>query len=158
MNFYQPNGGFYNPYYNQQMQQPMNYNQPVQQPVQQPMQQPVPTYKSQQSILQGKSVDSIDVVKATDIPFDGSVSYFPLTDNTAIITKQIQIDGTSKITVYKPVEDEKEVKAPTYLTQDDLDKALNNLDNKDIVADIKTIKKQIKGLTDDIEELKEEKE
>lgn len=158
MNYYQPNNGFYSPYYNQQMQQPMTYGQPVQQPVQQPIQQSVPTYKSQQSILQGKSVDSIDVVKATDIPLDFSVSYFPLTDGTAIVTKQLMQDGTSKMTIYKPVEDEKEVKAPTYLTQDDLDKALSNLDNKDIVADIKTIKKQIKGLTDDIEELKEEKE
>lgn len=50
------------------------------------MQQPV-------SGLQGKSVDSLDVVKAMDIPLDGSISYFPLTDGSAIITKQLQMDG-----------------------------------------------------------------
>lgn len=83
----------YNPYYT-------NFNQQSQQIPRQNLQ----NYK-QPSItgLQGKVVDSLDVVKATDIPYDGSVSYFPLTDNSAIITKQLQQDGTSKVVIYKPI-------------------------------------------------------
>lgn len=40
--------------------------------------------------LQGKAVDSIDVVKAMDVPLDGSIIYFPKTDGTEIYTKQLQ--------------------------------------------------------------------
>ncbi|HJG96258.1 MAG TPA: hypothetical protein K8V90_04045, partial [Romboutsia timonensis] len=54
--------------------------------------------------LQGKSIDNLEVVKAMDIPLDGSISYFPLVDGSAIVTKQLQQDGTSKITIYKPIE------------------------------------------------------
>ena len=42
-----------------------------------------------------------------DIPLDGTISFFPLTDGSAIVTKQIQMDGTSKTIIYKP-SDEKE--------------------------------------------------
>lgn len=70
-----------------------------------------------QNTILGKIVDSLDVVKATDIPLDGSTSYFPLTDGSAIITKKLTSDGTSKTVVYKP-EIEKEV---TYATTEDLD-------------------------------------
>lgn len=52
-------------------------------------------------VLQGKAVDSIDVVKAMDVPLDGSVTYFPKTDGTAIYTKQLQSDGTSRINTYE---------------------------------------------------------
>lgn len=94
----------YNPYYGQQ-----NYTQPRYQPIE-------PQYLSQQPKgLLGKSVDSVDVVKAIDIPLDGSVSYFPLTDGSAIVTKQLQMDGTSKIMVYKPIiEQKEEVKTISY--------------------------------------------
>ena len=92
MNYYQP----YNPYYGQpnMMQQPQRMQQPMPQPVPQPVG------------LQGKSVDSIEVVKAMDIPLDGSISYFPLTNGTAIVTKQLQMDGTSRTIVYEPVKTE----------------------------------------------------
>lgn len=104
-------------------------------------QQPHPIIKG----LQGKSVDSIDVVRATDVPLDGSISYFPLTDNSAIVTKQLQNDGTSKITIFKPFTEQKEENK--YITQKDLEKAINslNLDEiDDIREDIKEIKKQMK--------------
>lgn len=94
----------YNPYYGQQTYTPPRY---------QPME---PQYMTQQPKgLLGKSVDSVDVVKAIDIPLDGSVSYFPLTDGSAIVTKQLQMDGTSKIMVYKPTIEQKEtVKTISY--------------------------------------------
>ena len=52
-------------------------------------------------ILQGKAVDSIDVVKAMDVPLDGSITYFPKTDGTTIFTKQLQPNGTSKVNIYE---------------------------------------------------------
>ena len=48
--------------------------------------QPMPIQNTNIGLL-GKLVDSVDVVKAIDIPLDGSISYFPLTNGTAIITK-----------------------------------------------------------------------
>ena len=92
----------YNPYYTQpQRFQPTEPIQPINtQPYIPPQ-----THNTQQVLL-GKSVDSIDVVKAMDIPLDGTVSYFPLTDGSAIVTKKLQSDGTSKTTIYRPVEEE----------------------------------------------------
>lgn len=131
-----------NPYFNQQQRfQGMNM---MQQPM--PTQQYIPPMPTiQQNNLQGKIVDSVDVVKAMDIPLDGSVSYFPLTDGSAIISKQLQSDGTSKTVIYKPSENEKE-KTVKYLTIDELETALNDLEYmQNIQDDIKEIKKQLKG-------------
>lgn len=131
-----------NPYFNQQQRfQGMNM---MQQPM--PTQQYIPPMPTiQQNNLQGKIVDSVDVVKAMDIPLDGSVSYFPLTDGSAIISKQLQSDGTSRTVIYKPTENEKE-KSVKYLTIDELETALNELeDMQNIKDDIKEIKKQLKG-------------
>ena len=94
----------------------------------------------------GKSVDNIDVVKATDIPLDGSISYFPLTDGSAIVSKQLQNDGTSKMVVYKPTQEEKEDKVK-FATLEDIQDAINELDLSDIQDlkdDIKEIRKQLK--------------
>ena len=95
------NYGF-NPYYQQRFQ-PMVQQQPVEQ-------LSMNTAVQNRSLLNGKSVDSLDVVKAMDIPLDGSISYFPLTDGSAIVTKQLQMDGTSKTVVYKPIEEKNTTK------------------------------------------------
>lgn len=137
---------YFNPYYNpQQTQIPM---------------------KSNNFGLQGKSIDNLEVVKAMDIPLDGSVSYFPLTDGSAIVTKQLQQDGTSKIVIFKPIENADEVNSTKYATLEDLENKMNSIqyitpeeldnklkaikmpDTKGIQDDIKTIKKQIRILLD----------
>jgi hypothetical protein len=128
-----------NPYYNQQQRyQPM-----TQQPIQ--TQPYIPPMVQQQTLL-GKVVDNIDVVKAMDIPLDGSTSYFPLSDGTGIVTKQLQSDGTSKMVVYKPTqEDKKDV--VQFATLEDIENAINELDLSDIQDlrdDVKEIKKQLK--------------
>ena len=137
-NQYNPYGSYYG--YNQQIPQV-------------PKQQIQPVYKPQNMmVLQGKVVDSLDVVKATDIPYDGSLSYFPLTDNSAIITKQLQQDGTSKIVIYKPISENEEIK-PKYITEDELKeqlKMVNTKDLKDIKEDIKTLKRKLEDINDDI--------
>ena len=134
----------YNPYGNPYL----NYNQ---QPQLQTSMLRQNQYRPQNS-LQGKVVDSLDVVKATDIPYDGSVSYFPLTDGTAIITKQLQQDGTSKVVIYKPMIENEENK---YITETDLEKQLKDMDNKFITED--DLRDQLKNVNSkDIKDLKED--
>lgn len=138
---YQPNFQRQFPQYVPQ-QQPI-YQQPVSQIVQQPS-----------SGIQGKSVDSIDVVKAMEIPLDGSVSYFPLTDGTAIVSKQLQQDGTSKTIVYKPVE-ENSIEATKYVTTEELNSVVKKIDNNSLKDELKTLKRQLKTMAEDIEDLKD---
>lgn len=100
--------------------------------------------------LQGKSIDNLEVVKAMDIPLDGSISYFPLVDGSAIVTKQLQQDGTSKITIFKPIEAE-EANPVKYATIEDIESRLNNIklpDIKPLQDEIKSLKKQIRILLD----------
>ena len=138
----------YNPYY--QPQRFQNVEQPNQQPMmttyQQPMQLTKPSY------LLGKSVDNIDVVKATDIPLDGSISYFPLTDGSAIVSKQLQNDGTSKIIVYKPAKEDKK-EAIQFATLDDLQEAIGEID----LSDIQDLKDEIKDIKKQLKEFKSKK-
>ena len=133
----------YNPYYPQQ-QRFTGVEQTNQQPMMTTYQQPIQLTKP--SYLLGKSVDNIEVVKAMDIPLDGSVSYFPLTDGTAIVSKQLQNDGTSKMVVYKPTQEDKK-ETIQFATLDDIQDAIDNLDLgdiQDLKEDIKEIKKQMK--------------
>ena len=133
----------YNPYSNQFFNpQSQNRYQPMEMSMTQ--QNPVQTQINRSNGLSGKLVDSIDVVKAMDISLDGSINYFPLTDNSAIVTKQLQTDGTCKIVVYKPV-DNKTIDVK-YVTQEDVDKAIKKIDLSDIKDEIDALKKQIKKL------------
>jgi uncharacterized membrane protein YcaP (DUF421 family) len=100
----------------------MNYwNNPYQVPY-----QPIQNYQNMNryATLLGKAVDNIESVKVADIPLDGSISYYPLTDGTAIVTKQLQTDGTSKIIVYKPINTQ-EVK---YITENDIQEIRTELE------------------------------
>lgn len=104
-----------------------------------------PTSMSVPSLL-GKVVDSIDVVKATDIPLDGSTSYFPLVDESAIITKKLHTDGTSRTVVYKPViEESKDEK-------EDI-----KFDNFVLIEDFKDLKNELENLKYELKKIKEEK-
>ena len=117
----------YNPY--QVIGQPMPQQQPIVQ--QQPI-QPIG--------LQGKSVDSIDVVKAMDIPLDGSISYFPTTDGAAIVTKQLQKDGTSRTIIYKP-----------SITNENAPQSnLNSSETSYIKEELKSIKNQIQSIANSL--------
>lgn len=124
---------YFNPYFNQQ-----------------PQQTAVPNMNIRFNSLQGKSIDNLEVVKAMDIPLDGSISYFPLVDGSAIVTKQLQQDGTSKITIYKPIEAEEPV-ITKYATIEDIEAQIKNIkipDMKPLQDEIKTLKKQIRILLD----------
>ena len=83
------------------MAQLQQYQQSLQQPIVQ-AQTPV---SNQMSAL-GKIVDSIDAVKATDIPMDGNAYYFPKADGTEVYCKQWLQNGTTRILAFKPVLDD----------------------------------------------------
>lgn len=136
-----------NPYYQnyQNRFQPMGV--PSTQPYIQPMAQPIPPNTN--IGLQGKTVESIDVVKAMDIPLDGTISYFPLTDGSAIISKQLQADGTSKTTIYRPINDEN-IELPKYATLDDIKKEIEKID----LSEIDDLKEEIRDLKKDLKNLK----
>ena len=147
----------FNPYYGytpQYGKTPYYMQQPMTTPQYQPqaneyMQNIQPATYQKPVGLQGKTVDNIEVVKATDIPLDGSVSYFPLVDGSSIVTKQLMQDGTSRMIVYKPVETQqpKQVEVQeTYITEKELDEKLSKLDNKELKEEIEKMKKQIKDL------------
>lgn len=149
----------FNPYYGYTPNQYGKAQYYMQQPIATPQYQPQATdYMSQMQnayqkplALQGKTVDNIEVVKATDIPLDGSVSYFPLVDGSSIVTKQLMQDGTSRMIIYKPVEttpkanttENKEI----YVTEKQLDEKLKTFNNEELKQEIEKLKKQIKDLT-----------
>lgn len=95
--------------YMDRMAQLQQYQQSLQQPIV-PTQTPV---SNQMSAL-GKMVDSIDVVKATDIPMDGNAYYFPKADGTEVYCKQWLQNGTTRILTFKPVFEDK----PSNLSPD----------------------------------------
>lgn len=137
----------YNPYFQQQRFQNNEQNQqPMMTTYQPPIQLTKPT------TLLGKSVDNIDVVKAMDIPLDGSISYFPLTDGSAIVSKQLQNDGTSKIIVYKPFKEDKKEEIQ-FATLDDIQEAINDID----LSDIQDLKDEIKEIKKKLKEFKSKK-
>ncbi len=110
MSMYQNFSQMNNPY--MPMQNPymdrMNFLQNYQQSLQQPaMLTPNSgiSMTNQMSTI-GKVVDSIDIVKATDIPMDGNSYYFPKADGTEVYCKQWLQNGTTRILTFKPVIDD----------------------------------------------------
>ena len=137
-----------NPYYGSKFQYG-NYGQ------QTPMTNPTMTTQPQylppiqnQNTLNGKYVDSFDVVRASETLLDGSITYYPFTDGSAIVTKQLQTDGTSKTIIYKPVEEEKK-DMPKNITIEDVKKEIDNIDFSEIEEikdELREMKKQLKDL------------
>lgn len=103
----------------------MNFQMPTQQPINQYCQQPYmqnpymqrmenlqqfqqaiqPQIPQQQFTPLGKIVDSVDIVKATDIPMDGSMYYFPKADGSEIFGKQWLANGQTRILTFKAILD-----------------------------------------------------
>ena len=144
----------FNPYYgytpNQYGKAPYYMQQPIATPQYQPqtidyMNQMQNAYQKPLG-LQGKTVDNIEVVKATDIPLDGSVSYFPLVDGSSIVTKQLMQDGTSRMIVYKPAETEPKVteNKEIYVTEKQLEEKLSTFNNEELKQEIEKLKMLLK--------------
>ena len=87
---------------------------------------------------------------------DGSISYFPIADGSAIVTKQLQADGTSKITVYKPMEEKESIK---YATLDDIDKKIEKIDLSsidDLRDELDEFRKELKDIKNRLKNKKED--
>ena len=100
----------YNPYIDR-----MNYLQQYQQNLQQPL---LPTQMSgaNQFTPLGKIVESVDIVKATDIPMDGNMYYFPTADGSSIYTKRWLPNGQTQVLAFKPTLDSE----PNILPNDEV--------------------------------------
>lgn len=99
-----PNSNYYSQYqpqfnpYMQRMENLQQFQQALQQPV-------VPTQMSGANQFQplGKIVESMDIVKVTDIPMDGNTYYFPKADGSEIYSKQFMPNGQTRILAFKPL-------------------------------------------------------
>lgn len=107
MNYY-PNNNFYQGY--------SNYNtyQPAGMPA---------------AALQGKIVDSLDMVKANEVPF-GGFGIFPKGDLSEIYIKSWNSNGTTQINTYKPVPKEESVETKENNSTSELLEKINNLNEK----------------------------
>ena len=131
-----PNPNYFMQYQQPQYQQPNPYMQRMEQlqQFQQTLQNPV---QNQQMPALGKMVESIDIVKATDIPMDGNMYYFPKADGTEIYGKAWMQDGRTRILTFKPVsEDEPNNSTPE---EEKLKFDAFNAILEGIQADIKTL-------------------
>ena len=61
----------------------------------------------------GKIVESMDIVKVTDIPMDGNMYYFPKADGTEIYGKQFGMDGKTRILTFKPLLEDNPSNSPS---------------------------------------------
>ena len=92
----------YNPYL-QRMENLQQFQQVMQQPVQNNPNL-TPGLNMLASLV--KVVESIDMVKATDIPMDGNMYYFPKADGSMVFGKQWLANGQTRILTFKAILDE----------------------------------------------------
>jgi len=89
-----------NPNYYAQYMQPNPYLQRIDQ-----LQQFQQTMNGNQFQTLGKMVENVEMVKATDIPMDGNIYYFPKADGTELYSKQWLPTGQTRILTFKPLLD-----------------------------------------------------
>lgn len=140
-----------NPYmnYNYGYQQQNPYLQRMEnlQQFQQTIQQPImnaPMSVANQFVPIGKIVESMDIVKVTDIPMDGNVYYFPKADGTEIYSKQFMVNGQTRILTFKPILEDN----PNTLSNGEeksLYEALNNV--------LVGIQEDVKALNDKVDRI-----
>ena len=97
--FYQPQQQYMPNPYMQRMENLQQFQQAI---------QPQPQMQSANNFTPlGKIVDSVDIVKATDIPMDGNMYYFPKADGSEIFGKQWLANGQTRILTFKAILDDK---------------------------------------------------
>lgn len=130
MNYYNPNyymGGYpYNNQYpvaNQQPQQLFNPNNNF----------VMSTQSAPTQGLNGKIVDSEDVVKATEVPI-GGYGIFPKADLSEIYIKSWNNNGTTSIITFKPSLEAPETK-PAAQESNEIEKILQKIDTLELKID-----------------------
>ena len=150
------------PMYNQPMQQQNPYMQRMEnlQQFQQAIQQPVvPTQMSgvNQFAPLGKIVESVDMVKATDIPMDGNMYYFPTADGSSIFGKRWLANGQTQIMAFKPISDNEPNNSSLNVNEIKFEPILDLLDTlqndiKELSAKVDKISKPSRGKKEVIED------
>ena len=103
-----------------------NYSQPYYAAARPEIPNPGLSYSTPQPPqLKGRYVSSIDEVRAAQIDFDGSLNIYPDMANQCIYTKQVNMDGTATLKVYKLVNDTPP--AQSFVTKEELDAAIQQL-------------------------------
>ena len=77
----------------------------------------------------GKIVESMDIVRVTDIPMDGNMYYFPKADGTEIYGKQFGTDGKTRILTFKPVLESEPNNVPSDVEKFDFDGMNERINN-----------------------------
>lgn len=116
-----------------------------------PQPQSAPQIPVNTNTLNGKMVDSIDVVRATDIPMDGSTHYFPKADRTEVYSKRWLPNGTTETLMYRLyIEQPKQEPAPIAVEEwtgkfetieerlNKLEKVMNNKTTKPVAKQEET--------------------
>ena len=138
MNNYPQYQSQFNPYL-----QRMENLQQFQQVMQQPM-SPAQMSGTSQFAPLGKIVESVDMVKATDIPMDGNMYYFPTADGNMIFSKQWMTNGQTRILTFKPVLDND----PNTLSQNE-----EKLNFEVLGQVLESIQSDIKTLTEKLDKI-----
>lgn len=130
------NYGYQQPQFNPYMQRMENLQQ-FQQAIQQPIQ-------NQQFAPMGKIVESMDIVKVTDIPMDGNIYYFPKADGTEIYSKQFMPNGQTRILTFKPILEDN-----TNILSNEEEKSLYEALNRVLVG----IQEDVRTLNDKVDKI-----
>ena len=138
-------------------QNPNYYAQylPNQQPYVNPYLQRLENLQQFQQTLQpqipaiGKIVESIDIVKSTDIPMDGNMYYFPKADGTEVYGKSWLPNGQTRILTFKAVLEDN----PNNVSSEAENVKIGALDEQ-----IKAVLSDLRALNDKLDKLsKQEK-
>lgn len=85
---------------------------------------------TQQNLLRGRPVASLDEVRAIPIDFDGTIFYFPDVSNNRIYTKQIGLNGQAVFRMYE-LTDLPSTPQPTstqdFVSKEEFNQAINDL-------------------------------
>lgn len=86
---------------------------------------------TQQMMLKGRPVSSVEEVKATPIDFDGSIFIFPDIANKRIYTKQVGMDGSAILQLYElkeiPFSDPMAATSVDFVTRQEFDEVISQL-------------------------------
>ena len=131
MNYTTPNNMNYYPTPNYNPQMPYT-NAPNNMPQQMGYTQPMMPPSSMQ--LNGKIVDSEEMVRATEVPM-GSYGIFPKADMSEVFIKTWNPNGTTSITHYKPAAAADSMDARNYqqpLLEDNSDKIIDRIEQMEM--------------------------
>lgn len=114
--------------YNQQQIPYGYYPQPQNSYLRQPA---PPVQQTNQMMLKGRPVSSVDEVRASVVDFDGSIFYFPDIANKRIYTKQIGLDGSAILCMYElkelPQPAENQFSQSNFVTREEFESVISQL-------------------------------